>query len=70
MRYVPTEARCVFVDGPVAVFVHEAPEQTILDAYDNLRGVIEVAARQLHTPIQGDSVCPPAVKVTPTPASS
>lgn len=47
MKYLPSDARCAFIDGPVAIFIHEAPEQTILDAYDNLRDVIEVAARQL-----------------------
>ena len=48
MRYLPFDARCVFVDGPVAVFIHEAPESVILDAYANLRAVVEVAAQQLH----------------------
>ena len=50
MKYLPFDARCVFIDGPVAVYVHEADEQAILDAYDNLRRVVEVAARQLHKP--------------------
>lgn len=48
MKYLPFDARCVFVDGPVAVFIHEAPESVILDAYVNLRAVVEVAAQQLH----------------------
>ena len=50
MKYLPFDARCVFIDGPVAVFIHEADEERILDAYTNLRAVIEVAARQLHKP--------------------
>ena len=49
MRYVPSEARVVLIDGPVAVFVHEATEAEILDAYENLKALVEVAARQLHT---------------------
>ncbi len=49
MRYVPAEARVVLVDGPVAVFVHEATESAILDAYANLKALVEVAAKQLHT---------------------
>jgi len=50
VKYLPFDARCVFIDGPVAVFIHEADKQTILDAYANLRAVVEVAAKQLHKP--------------------
>ena len=50
MKYVPFDARVVLIDGPVSVFIHEAPERAILDAYANLKAVIEVAAKQLHKP--------------------
>ena len=49
MKYDPLQARVVLVDGPVAVFVHEATESAILDAYANLKALVEVAAKQLHT---------------------
>jgi hypothetical protein len=45
MKYLPTEARCVFVDGPVAVYVHDAPG--VLEAFDRLRKLVEVADTQL-----------------------
>lgn len=49
MKYLPFDARVVLIDGPVAVFLHEANEQTILDAFDNLRSLVAVAAQQLDT---------------------
>ena len=48
MKYNPLEARCVFIDGPVAVYVSEAAEEEILRAYTNLGKVVAVAARLLN----------------------
>lgn len=59
MKYNPMEARCCFVDGPVAVYVHEAPALEILEAYERLARMIAVAAEQLN---QGDSACTPKVE--------
>lgn len=50
MRYIPTEARCVFVDGPVAVYIHEAPKEEILAAYARLERIVQVAAKNLDKP--------------------
>ena len=49
MRHNPFDARCVFVDGPIAVFVHPATQQEILDSYARIARYIAVAAEQLHT---------------------
>ena len=43
----PTEARVVLIDGPVAVFIHEAGEWEILEAFRRLERLVEVAAKQL-----------------------
>lgn len=48
MKYNPLEARCVFIDGPVAVYISEAPGAEILEAYNRLARMVEVAARQLN----------------------
>jgi hypothetical protein len=69
MKYLPFDARCVFVDGPVAVFIHEAPESVILDAYANLRAVIEVAAQQLHKEDENATPAQPRAPTTPDRAS-
>jgi hypothetical protein len=49
VKYDPLKARCVFIDGPVAVFLHEAPEHEILMAYERLKRMVDVAASQLDT---------------------
>lgn len=38
------EARCVFIDGPVAVYLHDAPD--MLEAFDRLRKLVEVASKR------------------------
>jgi len=48
VKHNPFDARCVFVDGPVAVFVHAATQQDILDSYARIARYIAVAAEQLH----------------------
>jgi hypothetical protein len=49
LKHNPFDARCVFVDGPVAVFVHEAAQQDILDSYARIARYVAVAAEQLDT---------------------
>jgi len=48
MKYNPMEGRCCFVDGPVAVYVHEAPALDILEAYARLARMVAIAAEQLN----------------------
>ncbi len=48
MKYLPSEARVVLVDGPVAIFIHDASASAILEAYTRLGRLVEVAAQQLH----------------------
>ena len=54
MKHNPFDARCVFVDGPVAVFVHHAAGQDILDSYARIARYIAVAAEQLDTGASSD----------------
>lgn len=44
----PLEARCVFIDGPVAVYVHEAPAHQIRHAYDRLLRLISCMCTELE----------------------
>ena len=37
----------LFVDGPLALYIREAPEEDILDAYERLGKLVAVAAKQL-----------------------
>ena len=48
MKYPPMEARCVFIDGPVAVYVSEASEEAILEAYTRLGKLVQIAAGQFN----------------------
>lgn len=41
-------ARCLFVDGPVAVSIITGSEQEILDAFDRLRRLVAVAAKSVQ----------------------
>ena len=54
MKYPPSEARCVFIDGPVAIYVSQASREAIIDAYANLGRCVRVAALQL-----GEKECMP-----------
>lgn len=49
MKYPPPlEARTAFVDGPISVFIHQAPEAEILEAFARLSRLVPVAARLLE----------------------
>lgn len=48
MKYDHFNARCVFIDGPIAVYVSEASTAEILEAYERLRRAVEIAAGQLN----------------------
>ena len=61
MKHPPFDARCVFIDGPVAVYISEAPEQEIRDAYIRLERLVKVAASQLSSP---ESPCQPSSPMT------
>ena len=50
MKHPPFNARCVFIDGPVAVYVSLATESEILEAYTRLERLVKVAASQLSSP--------------------
>ena len=68
MKYLPFDARCVLIDGPVALFIHEAPTQTILDAYERLGRLAALAAQQLHKEDENANAQPrPVVTAQPLP---
>ena len=48
MKYLPMEANVVLIDGPVAVYIHDADEQTILNAYERLGRLLRIAASSLN----------------------
>ena len=48
MRHNPLEARTLFVDGPVAIYVSSATREEILAAYARLAPCVAIAAEQLH----------------------
>lgn len=51
MKYPPPfEARCLFIDGPVAIYIHEAPLSEIMNAYDRLGKLVALAAGQFGIP--------------------
>lgn len=50
MKYLPQKAQCVFVDGPVALYIHKSSEREVLEAYERLRKLVLVAAKSLHDP--------------------
>lgn len=41
------DSRCVFYDGPVTVFLHHDTETSILEAYERIRRLVQVAACQM-----------------------
>ena len=48
MKFNPTEARCVFIDGPVALFIHDADPVEIEAAYNRLRQYVWALSEQLR----------------------
>jgi len=47
MRYDPLQARVVLVDGPVAVFLHQAPQAELRAALMRLQKAVDVACIEL-----------------------
>lgn len=48
MKYIPTDARVVLIDGPVALFIHDAESGvSILQSLARLTKLALVAAQQL-----------------------
>lgn len=47
LMHNPMDARCVFVVGPVAVFINQAPQAEILEAYAEIEKYVRIAAEQL-----------------------
>lgn len=43
----PLESRLAFIDGPVAIFIHDAPVAEIGAALERLRRLVAVATLQL-----------------------
>lgn len=42
-------ARCLFIDGPVAVYLQQATEVELLEAYARLGRMVAVAAKGMNT---------------------
>ena len=47
MKYDPLQARVVLIDGPGAVFLHQAPEKELREAYSRLGALVNAACTQL-----------------------
>lgn len=47
MKYDPLQARVMLVDGPVAVFLHQASERELREAYSRLGSLVNAACTQL-----------------------
>jgi len=47
MKYDPLQARVMLVDGPVAVCLHQASEQELLDAFKRLQRLVGIAVVEL-----------------------
>lgn len=48
MKYHPETARCVFIDGPVSVYVQDADPNEILAAYARLDKLVAVCAEEFR----------------------
>lgn len=48
MKYDPLKARVMLVDGPVSLFLHQASEQELHDAFKRLQRLFGVAAAELE----------------------
>lgn len=48
--FPPTEAQTLFIDGPVAVYLHKAPAPEILEAFARLERLVKIAALHLEPP--------------------
>ena len=44
----PMDARCVFIDGPVAIYVQDASPAEIRHAYDRLRNLVSCMCTELE----------------------
>lgn len=58
-------ARLLFIDGPLSLYIREAEPQEILDAYERLGRLVKVAAAELNK----EKACTEEVQVPPTPGS-
>jgi hypothetical protein len=47
VKYNPLEARVVLIDGPVAVYIHEAPTRELVDAIARLNRLLTIAVLEL-----------------------
>lgn len=47
MRYDPLQARVMLVDGPVAVFLHQAPQTELRAALMRLQKMVDAACTEL-----------------------
>lgn len=47
MKYNPLEARTLFIDGPVAIYISTASREDILAAYERLASYVRIAAEEL-----------------------
>lgn len=75
MTYHPETARCVFIDGPVSVYVQDADPDEILAAYARLDKLVAVCAEEfrkankpgdpLEVPFAGGTTRIPAAHLIP-----
>ena len=54
MKHNPLEARTLFIDGPVAIYISTASREEILAAHDRLTACVLIAAEQLHNEHTGE----------------
>lgn len=48
MKYNPLEARMLFIDGPVAIYISTASREDIVAAIERLTSYVYLAADHLH----------------------
>jgi hypothetical protein len=46
------DARCCFIDGPVAIYLQQAPMTDLIEAYERLGRMVRVAAREMNEAVE------------------
>lgn len=58
--YPPADADNLFIDGPVSISIHAAPEHDILEAFARLARLVPVSAKYLAERFIARAGSPPA----------